>query len=264
MLQAVLSGKAGRIEQGGESLSWRELFKRSEDLLTATVFGRLPYLSDSAFKAVLGRLIGPAQAEQLSPFVQMELWPHLTEWEERSYVEPDVILRFESELVMVEVKPPFGGGQYQEQWRAQMTALSVETEYLEYERVHFVALGNTLPAPLPMADHPERFAPMTQLEWNELRSLLQEDPVFAGCRQDNAICQDWMEAFGLFGMLPMLATPPEWPSLFEYSKDLELAAACQWLSSTCPIVPAENHWSPLLACADGLALDRQLLATCAQ
>lgn len=225
MLHAILHGKAGRVEQGGQSLRWRELFKRNEDLLTATFFGRLPYLSDDAFKAVLGCLIGSEQAGQLSPFVTIDLWPHLTEWEDRGYVEPDVILRFENELVMIEVKPPFGGGQYQDQWRAQMTALSVETEYLEYEQIHFVALGNTLPAPLPIDEHPKRFAPMTQLEWAALRRLLQDDEVFTTnrqdevIRQDGAIRKDLLEAFRLFGMLPMV---PNWQPLLNFSNGLNL------------------------------------------
>lgn len=225
MLHAILHGKAGRVEQGGQSLRWRELFKRNEDLLTATFFGRLPYLSNGAFEAVLGCLIGSEQAGQLSPFVTIDLWPRLTEWEERGYVEPDVILRFEHELVMVEVKPPFGGGQYQDQWRAQMTALSVEAEYQEYERIHFVALGNTLPAPLPIDEHPKRFAPMTQLEWAALRRLLQDDEVFTTNRQDEvvhqdgAIRKDLLEAFRLFGMLPMV---PSWQPLLNFSNGLNL------------------------------------------
>ncbi|MFL9592733.1 hypothetical protein ACKC5O_12120 [Aeromonas schubertii] len=58
MLHAILHGKAGRIEREGESLRWLDLFKGSEDLLTATFFGRLPHLSDGALKAVLRFLLG--------------------------------------------------------------------------------------------------------------------------------------------------------------------------------------------------------------
>jgi hypothetical protein len=260
MLQAVLSNKAGRVEHGGQSLRWRELFKRNEDLLTATFFGRLPYLSDDAFKAVLRCLIGSEQAGQLSPFVTIELWPRLTEWEERGYVEPDVILRFEHDLVMVEVKPPFGGGQYQEQWQAQMMALSVETEYLEYEQIHFVALGNTLPAFLPIDEHPERFTPMTQLEWADLRRLLQDETLFTTCRQDGAIRQDWLEAFRLFGMLPAV---PSWQPLLDFARPLDLAAAHQQLSLLTQKAVQDN-WTPLLDFANGLHLDHRLLATNAQ
>jgi hypothetical protein len=228
MLQAVLLGKAGRVEQGGQSLRWRELFKRNEDLLTATFFGRLPYLSNGAFEAVLGCLIGFEQAKRLAPaFIEIELWPRLTEWDERDYVEPDVILRFESELVMIEVKPPFGGGQYRDQWRAQMKALSVETEYQEYERIHFVALGNTLPAPLPIDKHPKRFAPMTQLEWTALRRLLQDDEIFTTNKQDEAIRNDLLEAFRLFGMLPMV---PSWQPLLNFANGLSLN--CTLLSTS--------------------------------
>ncbi|UCP13798.1 hypothetical protein KI797_14195 [Aeromonas media] len=263
MLHAILHGKAGRVEQGGQSLRWRELFKRNEDLLTATFFGRLPYLSNGAFETVLGCLIGFEQAKRLAPtFIEIELWSRLTEWEERGYVEPDVILRFENELVMIEVKPPFGDGQYQDQWRAQMTALSVETEYQEYERIHFVALGNTLPAPLPTDEHPKRFAPMTQLEWSDLRRLLQNNPMFTSCRQDEAICQDWMEAFSLFGMLP---SAPSWQPLLDYASapSLDLAVACQQLSLNVKM-PAQDNWAPLMSFANDLTLDYHLLATSIQ
>ncbi|MDX7806545.1 hypothetical protein SJS53_07460 [Aeromonas caviae] len=259
MLHAILRAKAGRVEQGGLSIRWSELFKRNEDLLTATFFGRLPYLSNGAFEAVLGCLIGFEQAKRLAPtFIEIELWPRLTEWEERGYVEPDVILRFANELVMIEVKPPFGGGQYQDQWRAQMTALSVETEYQEYERIHFVALGNTLPASLPIDEHPKRFTPMTQLEWSDLRRLLQNKPVFTSCRQDEAICQDWIEAFRLFGMLPLV---PSWQPLLNYARrpSLDLAAAFQQLSLIVKMPPQDN-WTPLMSFADDLTLDHHLLA----
>ncbi|MDE0565576.1 MULTISPECIES: hypothetical protein [Shewanella] len=42
MLQAIIHGKAGRIDgDKGQSISWREVFKGREDLMTAAVFGRV-------------------------------------------------------------------------------------------------------------------------------------------------------------------------------------------------------------------------------
>ncbi len=42
MLQAILHGKAGRIDgNSGQSISWREVFKGWEDLMMAAVFGRV-------------------------------------------------------------------------------------------------------------------------------------------------------------------------------------------------------------------------------
>lgn len=75
MLHAILHGKAGRIEREGESLCWRDLFKGSEDLLTATFFGRLPHLSDGALHAVLRFLLGdnpldPATFQRLANLVE--------------------------------------------------------------------------------------------------------------------------------------------------------------------------------------------------
>ena len=62
-------------------------------------------------------------------------------------------LRLSLSLEEVEHLLAAGVGQAQDQWRAQMTAISVETEYQEYERIHFVALGNTLPAPFGNSDN---------------------------------------------------------------------------------------------------------------
>ena len=45
MLMAILNNKAGRIENAqGDAVSWREIFKAYEDLLTSTFFERFSYL----------------------------------------------------------------------------------------------------------------------------------------------------------------------------------------------------------------------------
>ncbi len=85
MLHAILHGKAGRIEREGESLRWRDLFKGSEDLLTATFFGRLPHLSDGALGAVLRFLLGDNPLDPAT-FQRLELWPKLVSLQDRRYV----------------------------------------------------------------------------------------------------------------------------------------------------------------------------------
>lgn len=252
MLQAIWQGKAGRIEQDGSSVRWRELFRRSEDLLSATFFGRFPYLSDAALSAVLECLIG-SPAGSLSPFEKLELWPRLTRLEERSYVEPDVLLRFRDELVMIEVKPPFGGGQYREQWLAQTRALAVEDEYANYQRIYYVALGNAQLQPLSCAELPDaRFVGMTLREWGQLRLALLETTTFETCRQDRAILDDWLCAFELFGMAPYI---PSWTPLFSYAGSLHCDLshiASIHLAKTAPVLPT---WSSLLDYACQLSLE---------
>jgi len=219
MLRAISQKKDRRIEHNGAVMNWRELFHRSEDLLSATFFERIPYLSDTALSAVLHILIGP-EAHSLSPFQQLDMWPQLSELDGRLYVEPDVILRFENELVMVEVKPPFGGVQTREQWLAQMTALAVEAEYSRNKRIFYVALGQVQRLPLIRQELPHsRFVGMTVLEWSRLRRELLASSAFNSCRQDKAVLDDWMIAFKLFGMATVV---PSWSPLLAFASNLSL------------------------------------------
>ncbi|MCL6742281.1 hypothetical protein [Kosakonia sp. R1.Fl] len=219
MLHAILHGKAGRIGLEGKSLRWRDIFKGSEDLLTATIFGRIPHLSDQALRAFMSFLLGDP-AENLTEFQQLDLWPKLESLSNRHYVEPDILLHFEDALVIVEVKPSFGGNQYREQWLAQVNSVISAEEFNDYEsRLYYVALGNIPTNPLTHPDLPERFVQMTLREWEPLRSYLQSESEFQTCRQDRAIRNEWLQAFELFGMAPSV---PEWAPLFAYAQQLNL------------------------------------------
>ncbi|MBL0664510.1 hypothetical protein [Aeromonas caviae] len=252
MLYAILHGKAGRIEREGESLRWRDLFKGSEDLLTATFFGRLPHLSDGALGAVLRFLLGDNSLDPAT-FQRLELWPKLASLQDRRYVEPDVLLHFDDALVVIEVKPPFGGDQYREQWLAQVNAVVGEAEFDDYEdRLYYVALGNIPVAPLIRPELPERFVQMTLREWEPLRRYLQTASEFESCRQDRAIRDEWLLAFELFGMAPVV---PEWAPLFAYAGQLDLDCGVMSERETPP--PAEpTGWAALLDYAGTLHLSR--------
>ena len=252
MLHAILRGKAGRIEREGESLRWRDLFKGSEDLLTATFFGRLPHLSDGALRAVLRFLLGDNPLDSTT-FQRLELWPKLASLQDRRYVEPDVLLHFDDALVVIEVKPPFGGDQYREQWLAQVNAVVSEAEFDDYEdRLYYVALGNIPVAPLSRPDLPKRFVQMTLREWDPLRRYLQAFDEFESCRQDRAIRDEWLQAFELFGMAPVV---PEWTPLFAYAGLLNLG--CGMISERETPPPAEScGWAALFDYAGTLHLSR--------
>lgn len=260
MLQAILHGKAGRIEQDGESISWRDAFKRREDLLTAVFFGRVPHLSDDALGAVLRFLLGDDNPIDPSTFDKLELWPylelkpeHADPEREPEHVEPDVMLRFENSLVVIEVKPSFGGYQYQDQWQRQTKAVVGDNSFDKYaDRLYYVELGHTPTAPLTREELPQRFRRMTLREWGSLRYFLQTAPEFDSCRQDRAIREEWIRAFELFGMAPVI---PEWKLLFAYSAN-EVNLGCGVKSFPILTSPTEHtaDWAALVDYAGPLRL----------
>jgi len=222
VLQAILSSKAGRIGLEGESLRWHDVFQRSEDLLTATFFGRVPYLSSKALSALLAFMVG--RSVELSNFDELELWPYL-ENPSKNKVEPDVVLHFERELFVIEVKPPFGGRQSRKQWLDQIDAVQREQAYAEYKKVYFIALGNVVPTVLEQSALPERFESMAACEWESLRHWLRQSSHFS-TRQDKAILRDWQNAFELYGMAPMI---PDWQPMVDMSKSIDPAAGLKQL-----------------------------------
>ena len=98
MLHAIIGSKAGRLPvgDGEETVSWRKAFRVSEDLLTASVFGRLAYLEGEMLWRILRRTFGhPLPDLRVAELDDVQFWPR---WDDaietdRS-VEPDVFLDF--------------------------------------------------------------------------------------------------------------------------------------------------------------------------
>jgi len=131
MLIALTNGKAGRIKQDvSAGASWRELFRSSEDLLTASVFGRLSYLEGPMLWKILRRGLGFEIPDyKVVELYNIEFWPSWSEGEETTRtVEPDVFLQFKvgdpsNQIdLIIEAKLGIGLGQYADQWRRQWSA----------------------------------------------------------------------------------------------------------------------------------------------
>jgi len=225
MLKAILQGKAGRINPPGQTspVSWREVFKYREDLLTAVFFGRLRYLSPQTANSVMALLVGDNAAAELGDLQSLELWRQVDGTDGRVRVEPDVEIRFSNALVIVEVKPPFGGNQCIVQWRAQIRAIAEEMKNTDdpTQNFHYVALGkNTFsassytPAYFGVTDIIE--PTFHQVEWDRMAQALPTLHANA-TESDSAVLDDWAAAFVLFGMAAPI--PFKWGNLLEWSKN---------------------------------------------
>ncbi|WP_282363863.1 hypothetical protein [Pseudomonas sp. PS01297] len=244
MLTAVLHGKAGRVDIDAQVLSWRELFRAREDLLTSAFFGRLHYLSEPAQACAMALLVGRPLSDSLGALQDIQFWPRLKGLEDRHYVEPDVVLHFDKHLVLVEVKPPFGNDQHKGQWRAEIQALELQNE--ERKAIIFLALGRNVPtwksdaAELESALSNIDLRVVTQ-EWQALKDGLSEVSQSRDAR-DNRIVADWMEAFRLYGLKDR---PEPFATLLPLCRDSGADAALDLLRKP----PKSTQWSPLISLA---------------
>lgn len=249
MLTAILHGKAGRIQLQGEEtrVRWREVFQRSENLLTSVFFSRLRYLSPKSTCRVMALLVGDQAARELGELQHILFWPRLEGANGRSWVEPDVQMHFANALVVVEVKPPFGGVQYFEQWRAQIQALAQDLadEDDMPQHYHYVGLGNntmkpdaTAPVEFGVED---AFNPVLhQAEWDPIAQALPILHVHATA-SDRAVFDDWRDAFILFGIAVQPAF--QWPDLLAWADSCSLSTAeVPWpIWSTQPPTTPPSH-----------------------
>lgn len=211
MLNAILEGKAGRVRlDGDESQSWQTVFQSYEDLLTATIWSRINYLSPVAMDQFLSALLGINRA-CWGAFESIIFWPKYAFPEladekmkpylsgEERFAEPDLVLTFEHAALIIEVKPPAGGMQYQQQWRKELYTYLKDDN--AKDAVHFLALGN-----LPAATENWFRELKTQfpqvdfygIEWRKIREIFQYSQWDAS--QDKRIVSDCLKALALYGI----------------------------------------------------------------
>lgn len=262
MLLTITRGKAGRLQLPGSdlTLSWRDIFKAREDLLTGVVFGRFRFMSAACMQMVMAYLIGEEHAERLGNFRRLDLWPKLKKLEGRAWVEPDVLLTFQHAHVLVEVKPPEGGWQMEQQWRDEVLALVADDVSETLNLVHFIALGNTrLPdGPIPLT-WDERVQDIELYcharEWTSMVSAITLFRSFA-TGADAAVFDDWQEALELFGLAPK---PKDWSALVSWSNDQSLELKSAWdevpVKASASPDASTGPWSTLLPLVESHRLE---------
>lgn len=267
MLAAVLHGKAAKVTVDGKNVSWRELFRQREDLLTAAFFGRFLYLSPAKRQEALALLIGSRAATGLGDIEDIVFWPslYLSEEDDGGRVEPDIVIKCENGLVMVEVKPPWGQ-QYEAQWlnevKALMEAVSSETDagFEPSDNVHFVALGQNSGLSIQKTfeyfdtEGVFDFEPH-QKEWSDILkgidgwTELEENG-------DGAVIADWQRVFELFGIrrpIKPFAELCKLPVVFENSLSLlvKMRTAPPEIEHSLSPLP----WHPLISLADAYFME---------
>ncbi|MGL5603228.1 MAG: hypothetical protein ACRDD5_20400 [Silvania sp.] len=139
MIHALTKGKAGRVGDIALSESWRDRFRKSEDLLTSMFWSRISYLPEEQFNRFMSQLL--SEEFNHGPLRNVKFWErysYVTYFLDKK-VEPDVVLDFDDQDIIVEVKPPFGKGQYKAQWQQQVESyLQQDT----HKKLIFIALGN--------------------------------------------------------------------------------------------------------------------------
>ncbi|MFT4929386.1 MAG: hypothetical protein ACI8WB_005519 [Phenylobacterium sp.] len=226
MLQAILQGKAGRIEHDGEaSVSWRHLFKTREDLMTAAVFSRFSYLSPEVQKHLLCQWFGFDTVQPKHDFAEfdtIEFWPRfqLSRRGEHCEVEPDIVLRFKRFNLIIEVKPPEGGNQYFTQWDKEIEAL-IQSEEDTEQPLYFLAIGriessdaNKWATELKK-NQGTQLVKVAAIKWQPVTDSivkLHRDEFEWVTGQDRRILTDMIAALHLYGLKTMAF---EWSPLLE-------------------------------------------------
>ncbi len=216
MLHAILKGKAGTLSANVSAGDpWRQAYRSSEDLLTATTFERLAYLDGPTLWAIFVSTFrsGTLPRRRLAELLEIEFWPL---WQEAvgdlgQAVEPDVVLTLSigdpvQRIVLIVECKAGGGQQYPDQWAQEWLAFQAETAVTEQpNEVWLLALGGL---PEGAQCTVSRFSGDIRARWNtEIRAAAAEwtdlaralDEVTAPSRLEARIIQDLKLALELHG-----------------------------------------------------------------
>ena len=257
MLHAILNGKAGRVDVKGESIPVRKIYRDSEDMITAAVISRLPYLTPETRHTLLSRCL-PESKQDYRLLDKVEFWPRFNS-KVQKWVEPDVIMHFDWGILLIEAKrPTLREGQYLDQWWKEIEAVTKEHHD---KRIAFLALGgdqrynqqllNKLQEQLLQSSH--RIEEALELGWSLLSAALQSiDDDIDIPASDLAVVTDIKAALELYGVSchPDLKTLPTDTALREST----LSVISNW--HTAPYFHALTHinditiegiktWNPL-------------------
>ncbi|MDQ9090509.1 hypothetical protein RC083_02755 [Pseudoalteromonas haloplanktis] len=207
MLMAILNNKAGRIENAqGDAVSWREIFKAYEDLLTSTFFERFSYLDQRSQMTILAKCFDKDKlflSSALGELEKIEYWPRFALInDQQSLVEPDVILCFKKVNILIEVKPPSGGEQYFEQWSREVRGLS--NSHFKDKPLYFLALGGVSKGEInqqleKLVNDFELLKYAAAKNWHELVPTLKELFVTSELREQRVV-KDMIAALGLYNV----------------------------------------------------------------
>lgn len=146
MLNAILNGKKRgiRLEIVPDDATQID-FKGAEDLLTASIFERLLYLSEPIFLEIVNAIFVNVD-DETKPFENEAIqsygfWPswYLPEEFDRKRVEPDCFLRFSHIDIIVEAKRWDFDQQHFDQWAREIAAYRHECK--DSKTLYFLAVG---------------------------------------------------------------------------------------------------------------------------
>lgn len=126
MLNAILNSKSGRLSRDDEhNIRWKEIYRASEDLLTATIFERLSYLPpEIAWELLVSASGGQLPKYRLVEITNIEFWPNWSTEERARGVEPDVFIELElgepAKRIHIIVESKHGGRQSKSQLSAEI------------------------------------------------------------------------------------------------------------------------------------------------